>query len=496
MKKLITSEQCRAADQYTIQQQGINSLRLMEQAAEAFVSRFCTRFPDRNTQIAICCGPGNNGGDGMAIARLLLQQHYQKLKVYDLSFNKQGSVDKEANKKRLVREYGIVEEHDEFAKLNFRADIIIDAIFGSGFNKDLQGPYLAAVEQINLANAFVVAVDVPSGFKCEGELSPSSYQGVRADWVLCFQRPKINFFFPESGIALKDFEVLAIGLDEAFIQSQESNWLLIDEDWVRDTLQPRKRFSHKGTYGHGLLLAGNTHTMGAALLASSAAIASGIGLLTTSVPEQGLTALNVGCAEAMFLSREEVLMTDQHKFNAMAIGPGLGLGQQEAALLKWVLGKSAPCIVDADALFLLSQNKSWLENLTADSILCPHVKEFDRLFGLHTTWHQRLNTATQQAQTLQIIIILKNQYTFVCLPDGTIAVNTSGNPAMAQGGMGDVLTGLLLSLLAQGYTAAEAAMLAVFVHGSAGDSLAKQHFVVSASKLAHQLSITLKKLFK
>lgn len=292
---------------------------------------------------------------------------------------------------------------------------------------------------------------------------------------------------------MERFKVADIGLDEDFIEKQDSFWKLTTEKDVIALIKKRKNFSHKGSYGHALILAGSDNTMGAALLAASACLHSGAGLTTLSLPQSGLTALNIHEPEVMFLSRSTAFQEIQFtNYNAFAIGPGLGLEEKNKKWLTTLIDLQQPLVIDADALNILSKNPDLLSRLAPQTILTPHIKEFERLFGKHKNWWNSVQTARKKAIALKIIIVLKNRYTFVCLPTGEIFTNPTGNPAMASGGMGDVLTGILTALLAQSYTPTQAAILGVYLHGKAGDELAEKSFTVSASKLALQIPKTMK----
>ena len=262
-------------------------------------------------------------------------------------------------------------------------------------------------------------------------------------------------------------------------------------------LRPRKSFSHKGTYGHALIIAGQKQTMGAALLCASGCLYTGAGLTTASIPASGLTALNAALPEVMYLSREALEdATKLEKFSSIAIGPGLGTNEPVAALLEAAFTGKKPLVVDADAINLLAKEPDQLMRVPAGSVLTPHVKEFDGLFGEHHTWFHRIQTAREVAKKHQIVIVLKNEYTFIIDQRSNVFINQTGNSAMAQGGMGDVLTGMIVALLAQGYSSADAAVLAVSVHGSSGDALAATRFVVTASQVAKHVPVILKNILK
>lgn len=494
MQKLLSSEQMRSADAFTIARKQISSLELMESASAAFVEAFTEEVTEQSAGISILCGKGNNGGDGLAIARMLRDKGYINVAVYLVQFSSKESPEYKANLNLLQRlgfELRLIRTPDDAAGLP--DGLIIDAVLGSGLNKPLQGSYLALAEIVNGLSRRVIAVDVPTGFPAEGLLVKDSVY-LKADLVICFQRPKINFFFPESAAALKRFRVVQIGLDEDFIQSCDSPYQLMDAMVIRSLVKPREAFTHKGTYGHALIVAGQKETMGAALLSAMACLHGGAGLTSLAIPESGLTALNTALPEVMYLDRTDLKTIDAKKFKAIAIGPGLGTGEEGLTLLKDLIGLKLPLIVDADALNILAAQKELTSQLTPGSILTPHMKEFDHLFGEHDSWWERLQTARTEAVKLKGVIILKNQYTFIINEIGEVTINQTGNPAMAQGGMGDVLTGLTASFSAQGYAAAEAACLACYLHGRSGDELADGQVSVTASALAQRVPLTLKGL--
>lgn len=498
MLPLLTAQQIREADAYTIAHQPVSSIDLMERASKAFVSWFVNCYPDKTQIITIYCGTGNNGGDGLVIARLLSALTY-KVNVKIVHYNDGGSADFKANLKRLIEasiDPVILQPGEEIP--HEESPIIIDALLGSGLNKPLTGEYKKLVAYINRLQKIVVAVDVPTGFFTEGEVN-SDVIAIKTDLVITFQQPKINFLLPESSTIIKCWEAVNIGLDEAFIQSLNSPYQLVEESDIKQMLNPRQRFSNKGTYGHALLIAGQDKTMGAALLAASACAYAGAGLTTACIPESGLTALNTYMPELMAIIRRENGQTEINwdQYNAIAIGPGLGKNDEALTLLKSTLTHySKPIVVDADGLNLLAENQSLLKTLPAGSILTPHMKEFDRLFGQHTSWWQRIQTAIKKAQEHNIYILLKNDYTITATPEGKIYFNSTSDPAMATGGMGDVLTGIITSLMAQKYSPQDACIIGAYIHGKAGDELALPNKLntVLPSQLAKQLPVTMAKL--
>jgi len=496
MLKLITAAQMHEVDAHTISTEPIASVDLMERACKAFVSSFCSLFPDKNSSIAVYCGTGNNGGDGLAIARLLKAGQYKNINVKIARFSDRSTTDFDTNFNRLKEALVSFTElkAGEFPQEN--AEIIIDALLGSGLNKPLSGTFADLVNHLNQFKKQVIAVDVPTGLFTEGVIDPDAIV-LKADVVITFQRPKINFLLPESASFMNDFKVVDIGLDENFIQSSNSFYHFIEEKDVIKTVQPRKKFQHKGTFGHALFVAGQAKTMGAALLCSSASVYAGAGLTTACIPVSGLTALNAYMPEIMAVLREEKQLPDVDwtKFTVIAVGPGLGQDAQE--IIEDLLHQyKKPIVLDADALNMLSKNPDWWKLMPENSIITPHVKEFDRLFGQHHSWWERLETAKLQAAEKKIVVVLKNQYTIIATPAGQLYFNPTGNPAMASGGMGDVLTGIITAFLAQGYTSFEAALLAVYIHGKAGEDLASNNClsIVLAAQVAVQVPSTLAKL--
>jgi hydroxyethylthiazole kinase-like uncharacterized protein yjeF len=499
MLPLLTAPNIRQADAYTITHEPISSLDLMERASKAFVGWFINHFPDKKQGITVYCGTGNNGGDGLAIARMLYQHKYQGIKVMVARFSKKSTSDFDANLERLQAagiKYTDLKLTDKFPEDNSK--IIIDALLGSGLNKPLEGDYARLVEHLNNLHKTVVAVDVPTGLFTEGEI-PKDALVLKADLVITFQQPKLTFLLPESGPYINCWEAVNIGLNEGFIQSLNSPYQFIEEKDIREMLKARPRFSNKGTFGHALIVAGQPETMGAALLSAAACAHAGAGLTTACIPESGLTALNTAQPEIMAVIRKGSKLPEVKwdKYSAIGIGPGLGKDADALNLLTVAFkGSGKPMVIDADALNLLATNKKLWKQLPAGSILTPHMKEFDRLFGEHKSWWARIQTALAKAAEFNIYILLKNNYTIIATPGGDVYFNSTGNPAMATGGMGDVLTGVLTSLLAQKYSPEETCIIGAYIHGKAGDELAlpNRMAVVLPGKLSIQLPVTMSRL--
>ncbi len=499
MLPLLTAAQIREGDAYTIAQEPIASVDLMERASKAFVGWFINHFPDKKQSITVYCGTGNNGGDGLAIARMLNDHQYKALNVKIARFSDKATDDFNANLLRLKNTQIPLSEirTGEIPPVENSA-VIIDALLGSGLNKPLAGDYKNLVDYLNGLEKTRVAVDVPTGFFTDGEMPPDAVV-LKADLVITFQQPKINFLLPESAPYIKCWEAVNIGIDEKFLQSLDSPYQAVEEKDIRKMLKPRHRFSNKGTYGHALIVAGQPETMGAALLSSAGCVYAGAGLTTACVPQSGLIALNCHIPEVMAIVRKDAELPEikWDAFTTIGIGPGLGKDKDTLALFTNILTHyKKPVVVDADALNLLATNEELWKKLPESSILTPHVKEFDRLFGDHANWWQRMQTGLKKAKEHNICILLKNDYTLVISPKGKIYFNTTSNQAMATGGMGDVLTGIITSLLAQKYSPEEACIIGAYIHGKAGDELAlpNRMNVVLPGQLAARLPFTMAKL--
>ena len=497
MLPLLTSPQIREADAYTIANEPISSVNLMERAAKAFVGWFVNHFPDKKQAISIYCGTGNNGGDGLAIARILHGHHYKSVNIKVTRFSDKASDDFNVNLKKLQSTITVMEikPGDDFPDED--SPVLIDAMLGSGLNKPLHGDYERLVKHLNSLEKTVVAVDIPTGFFSEGETKPDSTV-LKAKLVITFQQPKINFLLPESGPVMECWEAVNIGIDDKFVQSLDSPYRFITEKDIRQLMKPRHKFSNKGTFGHALIVAGQAKTMGAALLCSSACAHAGAGLTTACVPESGLIALNSYLPEIMAIVRQgnDLPQIGWDTFSTMAIGPGLGNDENSLNLLCDILTNyKKPVVIDADALNILAEHKQLWTMVPEGSIITPHMKEFDRLFGESNSLWQRLQTAIEKAKEHKICIVLKNDYTITATPDGKAYFNSTSNAAMASGGMGDVLTGIITALLAQKYSSQDACIIGTYIHGKAGDELAlpNRMHVVLPGKLIGQLPITIAK---
>ncbi|RYY99196.1 MAG: NAD(P)H-hydrate dehydratase [Chitinophagaceae bacterium] len=477
--KIFTAEQVRAWDAATVDESGGTSLDLMERAATCCTGWLLANLP-AGAPFAIFCGRGNNGGDGLAIARLLAAAG-RSATAYILLPDRAGSPDFEANRERLGGTRVAVHAIDEGGSLpRLRpGTIVVDALFGSGLNKPLEGVAAPLVAHLNDSGLPIIAIDLPSGlFMGRSSLGNPM---VQAQHTLTFGTPKLALLLQENAPYIGEVHVLDIGLSERWAEGARSPYFYTTRDVVSARFQRRPRFAHKGRFGHLLLAAGARGKMGAALLAARAAARSGVGLLSCHLPRCGEPVFPAALPEAMLaLDRSDECLTalpgDIGRFNAVAIGPGIGTTDPVAELLERYLQHSpGPMVLDADALNILAQHPYWLLRLPPGSILTPHPKEFDRLFGAHASDFDRVETAIRQAEILKSVVLLKGHHTLVALPGGMGGFNSTGNAGMARGGSGDTLTGILGALLAQGYSAPDAALLGVYLHGLAGDYAAAAH---------------------
>ena len=480
--KIFPTTDIRQLDAYTIEHEPIASIDLMERAANAIVKELTNQWPDKDdTRFVIFAGPGNNGGDALAVARLLVEKGYHP-EVYLFNTTGKLSVDCETNRDLLTLADG-VEFHEvtnQFIppKLS-EDDVIIDGLFGSGLNKPLSGGFASLVRFINAVGATVVSIDIPSGLMGEDNSSHNMEAVVKADYTLSLQFPKLSFLFAENEAYVGAWKVLDIGLSKEAIRLTPTPYEMGDAGKIRYQLKIRNRFSHKGDFGRALLVAGQQGMAGASVLAARACLRSGVGLLTVHVPLSNNTIVQTSVPEAMTsLDANECCFTEVPNLDAyQAIGVGPGLGKDDLtkqALYDLLSHSSVPMVVDADALNLIGENHSYLRRLPKGSIITPHPGELDRLVGKCADSFERLSKAINLAQTCGIYIVLKGAYTAVISPAGNCWFNVTGNPGMATGGCGDVLTGIILALLAQGYDADTAAKMGVYIHGMAGDIAARE----------------------
>ncbi|UGU16177.1 NAD(P)H-hydrate dehydratase [Sinomicrobium kalidii] len=472
---IFSLEQIREADRLTILNQNITSNALMERAGMKVFEWLHRRLQGNPVTIHVFCGIGNNGGDGLVVARHLVESGYH-VKTYVLDFSKKRSDDFLLNLDRIKSmkhwpEHFSGEKGEELPELK-KEDIIVDAIFGVGLNRPPSGWLGDVIAHINNSGAFVLSVDMPSGLFMHAAPEKGA-PVVRAAHTLTFQAPKLVFLLPDTGIYTDSWEVMDIGLDAAYLQSVEPEAVLIGKGEALSLYTPRKKFSHKGTYGHALLIGGSYGKIGALYLAGKACLTVGAGLLTAYVPKCGYTVLQTALPEGMVLTdaNEDHISTIAFDMTPTVIGIGVGLGKHRAtvdAFKAFLRKNSTPLVIDADALNILSEHRDLLELLPPQSVLTPHPGELERLIGTWKDDFGKLEMSKEFAKKYDIVLVIKGAHT-ISIYDNKLYINTTGNPGMATGGSGDVLTGMITGLMSQGYPALHAAVFGVYLHGKAGD---------------------------
>lgn len=474
--KVLSAEQTREADLYTIQNEPVSSVNLMERASALCTEWLLKKFGQPYAFIVVC-GNGNNGGDGLCIARQL-HAHGRKVEVKLIRPAKNDSRDFLHNLERLKQQAIVVDEFSAtFSLRNVLATqniVIVDAIFGSGLSREAENLASEAIAAMNNAPFPKVAIDIPSGLFCDDNSANSRQHIVCADYTLTFQFPKLSFFFAENAPFIGEFHVLDIGLHPFYLADVQTNFHYVTHAGIRQIISERSKFAHKGTYGHALIVAGSEGKTGAAILCARSALRAGAGLVTAFVPKVSRDVMQEAVPEVMTITADEENFIGGHiptlKFDAIGVGPGIGTARETENSLKTLIGEQQPAMVwDADALNILSENKTWLSFIPPQTILTPHPGEFDRLTEKHETGYARMKSQQHFAVKYGVIVVLKGAHTSIALPDGTVYFNSTGNPGMATAGSGDVLTGIITALLAQGHFPTHASTAGVYIHGLAGD---------------------------
>ena len=471
--QILSSEQIRAWDQFTMQHEPITSIDLMERAA-AKCFEWINENGYQNKSFTIFCGKGNNGGDGLALARMLCDNKCNVV-VYILEFGHKGTDDFQINLAKLHEtkvEILFIQTIENFHLIPDE-NIIIDALYGSGLNRPLDGVTQKLVEFINKSGNEIISIDISSGLFTDK--SSKGNPVINAKHTLSFQCYKLAFLVSENGKHCGDVHILDIGLHKNYLNELKNNFTLVDKSLIKSIFKPRDQFANKGNFGHALLIAGSYGKMGAAILSAKACLRSGAGLLTLHIPKCGYEIVQIAIPEAMAsIDKNEHINTtlpeEIIKYTTIGIGLGIGKDAKTKILLQNIFDEfNKPMVVDADALNIISENKELLDQLPSHSILTPHPKEFERLFGKSENDFDAINKAIEKSIQYKIIIVLKGHHTFIAMPNGNAFFNATGNAGMAKGGTGDVLTGIVTAFLSQKYSSEDAAILAVYFHGLAGD---------------------------
>lgn len=480
--KILTSTQIRELDKYTIEHEPIKSIDLMERAAKA-LTRAITSVWGSDTEVFVFAGPGNNGGDALAVARMMAAQGYA-VNVYLFNIGNKLSADCTVNRDRAAQDSNIknfIEVTDEFdPPVLTKKTLVVDGLFGSGLNKPLAGGFASLVKYINQSECKVASIDVPSGLMAEDNSYNAKANIIQADYTFTLQQKKLSFLFAETQQLIGKLQVLDIRLSADGLALIDAEFTMTEESDVRHLLKPRGQFWHKGMAGNALLVAGSYGMAGASVLAAKACLRTGVGKVTVHAPRRNNDILQISVPEAIVSpDPNERIFSEaisSESYDAMGIGPGLGLDETTAiAFISQVRRTQAPVVIDADGLNILAFHRAWLQQLPQGTILTPHPLEFERMMGSRfNDSYDRLSKAMELAHSMGIYIILKGHYSAICMPDGTVAFNPTGNAGMATAGSGDVLTGIITALLARGYNQKEACLIGVYLHGLAGDIAAEE----------------------
>ncbi len=474
--KIFTTEGIKKIDEATVESENISMLDLMERAAQAVAYEIISRWRP-SKRIVIFAGPGNNGGDALAVARLISEQGYTP-EVYLFNIKSSHlSPCCSTNKERLQGMEGVDynEIVDTFTPPELSVnDVVIDGLFGSGLRSPLKSGYSALVQYINDSKAYVVSIDVPSGLFGEWNMGADHRNIIQANLTLAFQFKRLSFFFSENAQFVGEVKILDLDMSQEAIVGTPTDFYLIEKEDVKGILKPHDPFINKYNNGTVFVVAGSYGMMGAAILVARGASRAGAGLVTVHAPRCGFVPLSTAVPEALFeADRNEIFTTSielYHKYSVVALGPGMGTSEETVdAIDTFLKSYRQPCILDADALNCIALRPILLRSIPKGSILTPHNAEFDRLFGLHQSDEERLKKAIDVSKLYEITIVLKGHYTMTVRPDGKVYINSSGNAGMATAGSGDTLTGVIAALIAQGYAPDWGVVLGVYIHGLAGD---------------------------
>lgn len=476
--KILTGDQIKEADRYTIENEPVSSIDLMERASNA-IAQWIDNSIDKNKSLLFLIGKGNNGGDGLAVARILYHAGYN-CTVYLLFEKEQLSEECLYNLNRLPTGINRIEDIDNIGSNT----LIIDALLGTGVKGELKEPLLSIIEKTNTLHNKVISIDLPSGMITE--FGNSGQKIIKADITLSLQFPKLSMLLPEAGEYCGEIKVLPIGLSKNYINNSSTSYHFTTKNLINNILLKRDKFGHKGRYGHALLICGSKGMGGAAVLSTGGALRSGCGLVTLHTPEGERFAVQANYPSAMLSLDEDDYFSqppsDLSRYTAIGIGCGLNQMPQTVNAFKQLLvSVNRPMVIDADALNIISNHYKLRHHIPENSILTPHLGELKRLVGDWEDEKHKLELIRRLASSLRSIIIVKGAHTMICLPDGNCYFNSTGNSGMAKGGSGDILTGYITGLLARGYSSAQASLIAVYNHGLAGDKAAAKHGMESMS---------------
>ena len=471
--KILSKEQVYEADKITCKSQQISSDELMERAGMGIFNWLHSRLQGKQVKIHIFCGIGNNGGDGLVIARYLKNNGYN-FKVYVVSFSDKRSKDFELNFNRLQEIQcfpELITSENDFPEI-LNEEIVIDAIFGIGLSRPPSDWVISLIKKINSSNVFVLSVDVPSGLYMD-KVPENEHQVIKANYTLTFETPKLPFFLPQTGIFSNGWEIISIGIDQTFMDTVQAEAHFILKEDALPLYIPREKFTHKGTYGHSLIIGGSYGKIGAAVLSAKACLKSGAGLVTTYIPKCGYNIMQTSVPECMVITdeSENIISNIQYKIKPTVIGFGVGIGKDKktARTFKQLLTSiQIPIVIDADGINLLSENRDLINEIPPKSVLTPHPKELERLIGKWKDDFEKIKKVKEFSAEYDCVVVIKGAHTLTVYRND-IYVNSTGNPGMATAGSGDVLTGIITGLISQGYGPVNACIFGIYLHGLAAD---------------------------
>lgn len=498
---ILSSQQIAQADKATIKKNGITSTQLMERSAQLCFQWLHNRIEPKDVKIHVFCGIGNNGGDGLVISRYLIENHYN-VTCYVVNYSSKRSEDFLINYERL-KNFGnwpeVISSENKFPEIS-SDDLVVDAIFGSGLSRNPEGFTKKLILHINQTDAFTLSIDLPSGLYSNQTVTDKE-SIIKANHVLTFQYPKLAFLLSDNKNFVESWELIDIGLDDEFVESLKPIYNYTTKNDILQLYKFRKKWDHKGNFGHSLLIGGSFGKIGAITLASKAALKIGSGLVSAYIPKCGYQILQTAIPEVMTEVDTDNLLTYfnfKTRATVIGIGPGMGTAEKTAkGFEKFIIENKIPLVIDADAINLLSKNKSLLNHLSKNTILTPHPKELERLIGSCKNDYDKLEKVKEFTKKHHVILVLKDAITTVVTEDTTY-FNSTGNPALATAGCGDVLTGLITGLIAQKYAPLEAAIFGVYLHGLTADlgSLEIGYETFTASSILEYLPNAMLSLFK
>lgn len=495
--KIFKTSQVREIDKRTLEKEDITSSMLMDRASLALYNRI-RKLINKNDEVLILAGPGNNGGDALSVS-LMMEEAGYKIKNCLCFFDKKISADTSLREKKLTNKISIKKAGD-LPDLN-QFDIIIEGLFGSGLNRPAEGDFAEIIKEVNKSSAKKISIDIPGGLFGEDNRLNNKDTIIKAEYTLSLQFPKISFLLSENEEYTGNLAILDFGLNKDVIEETHTDFFYTQKENIE--LKTRKKFSHKGSFGKILNIAGSKGMAGAAVLSTKAALKTGAGLVTARIPENINDIIQISVPEAItsiYTNNEFWIDTDDiKKWSAISVGPGLGKSKEKVLCMKKIfMQKPEKLVIDADALNIISDDEELLNNLPENSIITPHPGEFSRLTKKnYSTGYERLKEAIEFAKKHHIFIVLKGANTAIITPEGKCHFNSTGNSGLSTAGSGDVLTGIIVSLLGQGYSHKDACITGVYIHGLSADiavSSDQSEESLTAGDIINNIGKTFKKI--